>query len=76
MNRPSDASAELVVAKGGLRVGAGIEEVARVELVISYELEERAVKVVRAGLRDEVDYRAGVSTELGLEVREHGGLCD
>ena len=76
MNRPSDASAELVVAEGGLRVGAGIEEVARVELVISYELEERAVEVVRAGLRDEVDYRAGVSTELGLEVREHGGLCD
>src|SRR5256714_4022819 len=76
MNRPSDASAELVVAEGGLRVGHGVEEVARVELVVSYELEERAVEVVRAGLGDEVDYRAGVSTELGLEVREHRRLRD
>src|SRR4029079_7588895 len=49
----TDRAAELIVSERGLRVGLDIEEVASVECVVAEKLEDRAVKIVGAGLGDD-----------------------
>ena len=44
------------------------EERARIEFVVSHELESAAVKLVAAAARDETDLRAGVAPILGREI--------
>src|ERR1041384_8167827 len=48
----TECAAKVVVGKIGLRIGFGIEEVARVEFVVPEKLESRTVKIVRARLGD------------------------
>src|SRR6185369_7011545 len=73
---PAGGEAELVVSKSRLRIGLGVEEVARVEPVVTEELEQRAVKVVGPGLGNDVYDCAGVAAILCFEVREYRGFCD
>ena len=60
---PPKRPAELVALELGLALG--VEEVARVEVVVAVELVERAVEGVAAGLRDGVDLPAEVAPVLG-----------
>src|SRR5689334_22710570 len=64
----TNRAAELIVAKRRLRIWFGIEDITCVELVVAEKLEERTVKVVCAGLGDDIDDRAGVAAILSLEV--------
>src|SRR5689334_20836747 len=63
-DRTTNRAAELIVAERSLRIWFGIEDVPRVELVVPEKLEEGTVKVVCAGLGDDVDDRAGVAAIL------------
>src|SRR6266542_2854700 len=65
-DRPACSPAELI--EGVVRLGpagAVIEPVVGVERVIAEELIEAAVKLVAAGLHDDVNYAAACAPELG-----------
>ena len=64
----TERAAKLIVAKLGLRIGFGVEDIARVEFVVAEEFKQRAVKIVCAGLGDDVDDRAGVAAIFSFEV--------
>src|SRR6185503_12983639 len=51
-----------------LRLRVAIEEITRIEFVVSEKLEKGTVKVVRARLGDDIHGSAGVTTKLGFDV--------
>ena len=57
--------AELVAPQRGDRLARGQKEVAGVELVVAQKFPRRAVKLVGAGLGDDIDDRAAARAELG-----------
>lgn len=67
-HRAAQRAAKIVVVEMGLRIGRGIEVVARVENGIAIVLVERTVKVVCAGTRDDIDDRTCVAAVFGAEL--------
>src|SRR6476659_1985670 len=68
-DRATDRSTELVPLEGVRIPGRELEEVARVERIISIALERFAAKGVAARSGDDVDHRAGHVTVTGPEAR-------
>ena len=67
-NRAANRAAVLIIRKRVLRLIGSVEEVARAQRVIAEVLEGAAVKLVGAGLGDDVDRRAGAAAKLGLRT--------
>ena len=64
-HRSAQASAELVLAERRDRRRLRIEKILRVENIVAHELEQAAVELIRSGLGDDIDHRAGLASELG-----------
>src|SRR5690348_5474460 len=59
----AERSAELVADEGILRIGFGIEIVARGQSIHAVELIDVAVKFVRSAARDDIHDRSGIAPE-------------
>src|SRR5262249_46837788 len=64
----ADAAAELMQAQRLLRVGLGVEEIARVERIVALEGAGRAVEFIRPRLQSEVEDRAGLPSVFRRRV--------
>ncbi len=73
--RAAGRASELISAKG--RNDALIERPRRIERAVSQKFKNRAMKLVRPGLRDDADLRPGaLSVFGGIGVREHVKFAD
>ena len=67
-DRTADRSAELVLVEGCWHVG---KEVLGIQKRVSVEVEPAAVEIVRAGLDDRVQHRAGVPAVFRIDGVRH-----
>jgi len=69
LDRPAQRSSELVALEAGR--GTGVEVVGSVQNIVPREFEQRSVQLVRPGLRDNQNLRAGPFAVLrAVGVRE------
>jgi hypothetical protein len=61
----SRCRAELVLVQSGY---GGLEEITRVQIVVSQKLEQRAMQIVRACPRDDINDSTRKPPELGIEI--------
>src|SRR5215475_612369 len=62
------AATELMLAQRLLRVGFGVEEIARVERIVALEDVGRAMQFIRSRFQSEIDDRARLPSVLGRRV--------
>src|SRR6185369_6805395 len=61
---------DIVAIAGALDAGGVVEKVIRVQSFVSVVLVDAAVKILGAGLQDDVDGGSGVAAILGLVIGE------